>query len=80
MSLMGPHSPHIHSMDGERVNVVVPTEGRDGIVSYCWIEFGRCSNHHAWVLEISDDLIRAAPEAIHAALGLALMELKAVTP
>jgi hypothetical protein len=66
----------IKYMDGSSVVVVVPTE--DG--QECWIEFRRHWQRMSWETEISDGLIRQCPQAIHAALGLALMELKKVTP
>jgi hypothetical protein len=70
----------IKYMDGERVTVIVPTEGHDGIWEHCYIDFRRCWEEAAWDVRISDGLIKQAPEAVHAALGLALMELKKVTP
>lgn len=65
--------------DGQRVEIVVPF-CRDGIIEYCHVEFKRNWQHRTWEFHISDALIKQAPEAVHAVLGLALMELKRVTP
>lgn len=70
--------PRVMSASSSLVRVIVPTEGRDGIEEDCYIEFRRCDRLHAWEVHISDDLIRQAPEAVHAVLGLALMELKSL--
>jgi hypothetical protein len=68
--------PHIDYMDGEWVTVMVPTEHGE----WCHIQFRRCLYRRSWEIEVADELIRQSPEAIHAALGLALMELREVTP
>jgi len=68
--------PRIVYTDGNRTTVAVPTEeGRE-----CHIDFKRCFYRLTWEVEVADELIRQHPEAVHAALGLALMELKKVTP
>jgi len=66
----------VQYMDGEKVIISVPTEeGRE-----CWVEFRRNWQRLSWDFEVSDEMIRRAPEQIHAIVGLALMELKKVTP
>jgi hypothetical protein len=61
--------------DGEWLDVTVPTE--DGRLAL--ILFRRCPDWPAWRVEISDDLIQQAPQAIHAALGQALMAMHTTT-
>lgn len=71
--------PRICYTDGDKVEIIVPT-CRNGIVEYCHVEFKRDPYRRAWEFRIADELIRQAPEAVHAVIGLALMELKKVTP
>ncbi len=68
--------PRISYMDGEIVRIVVPTEDDQE----CHVEFRRNWQRLTWEFEVSDELIRQSPEGVHAILGLALMELKKVTP
>lgn len=58
--------------DGSRA-VEVPTE--DGRRTAIW--FLRDPEGAYWVVRISDDLVRLAPEAIAAALAMAVLEMRA---
>lgn len=57
--------------EGHWVGVTVPTD--DGRA--CSVEFHRRRSRY-WSVDISDELIRQAPEGLTAALGLAVLEMK----
>lgn len=75
--------PYVHFKldykDEKCVEVAVPTEGHDGLLEWCHVQFRRSDHAYCWEFEISDSLIRQAPEAVHAVLGLALMELRSLS-
>ena len=55
--------------------IIVPTEdGRD-----CYLEFARRREGY-WSIDISDELMRQAPQAVVAALSMALLEMRTETP
>lgn len=72
--------PRISYMDGEIVRISVPCPVNEGYDEVACVEFRRNWRRRTWEFEIADELIRQSPEGVHAVLGLALMELKAVTP
>lgn len=57
-------------VSGEWAKVEIPTE--DGRL--CYLHFERRHPGY-WSLHISDELLKQSPQALHAAIGLALLEL-----